>query len=249
MIALVKILLVVFMLSFFSNGAVKQVKESEIKTVKGIKVPKGYTRKPVNRYSSWIRNIALSSDNTVYYFDGRKKTNQSIHVAVLNYDIGNRDLQQCADACMRIRAEYLYAQKEYSEIKFLFANGKKPVFSSYTSKRDYKSFRSFMNYVFAFANTRSLKKQLKKVANSNEVRIGDVFIQSGNPYGHAVTVMDICENAQGERRMMLSQSYMPAQSIEILKNERNNSAWFPVKFGQFLNTPEWTFTANDLFRF
>lgn len=131
----------------------------------------------------------------------------------------------------------------------MFANGKWANFSTYTRKRDYNSFRSFMNYVYAFANTASLKKQLKHIVDINDVKIGAVFIQSGNPYGHAITVMDICKNNEGEKMMMLSQSYMPAQSIEVLKNEVNNSAWFPVDFGEELNTPEWTFTKNDLYRF
>jgi hypothetical protein len=231
------------------NAIISDIVPIKWNKLSDIPVPIGFERRESSIYGKWIRNIKLSGDNIVYYYNGSKKYNQKIHVAVLNFDIGDRDLQQCADACMRIRGEYLFENKKYDNIKYLFANGKWVNFSTYTSKRDYKSFRRFMSYVYAFANTASLKKQLNNVTNSKNVKIGDVFVQAGNPYGHAITVMDICINQNGDKMMMISQSYMPAQSIEILRNEANNSAWFPVNFGDELNTPEWTFTKNDLHRF
>lgn len=242
---LLKAIVLVLVVSCTTSFTVQQTWSK----VSDITLPNGCSSVASTNYGEWVREIKLKEDNTVYYYDGTKKPNQKIHVAVLSFDVGKRDLQQCADACMRIRAEYLFANKKYEEIKFLFANGKWVNFATYTSKRDYKSFRNFMNYVYAYANTRSLKKQLTHVANHKEVKIGDIFIQSGNPYGHAVTVMNVCENEKGKKMMMLSQSYMPAQNIEILKNEANNSVWFPVDFGQELKTPEWTFYPNDLYRF
>lgn len=108
-----------------------------------------------------------------------------------------------------------------------------------------------MNYVFAFANTASLKQQLspRKIA---QVEIGDVFIQSGNPYGHAVCVIDLCQDSLGNKLALLAQSYMPAQEIHILKNFKNTSeeggSWFPMAEG-ILETPEWTFYSSDLRHF
>ena len=47
-----------------------------------------------------------------------------------------------------------------------------------------------MDYIFAYANTSSLHDQLKPKTIDN-LAAGDIFIQKGNPYGHAITVMDV----------------------------------------------------------
>ncbi|MEN8928799.1 MAG: DUF4846 domain-containing protein [Flavobacteriales bacterium] len=232
----------------------KQEEKSKLviaNTISEIKCPINFSRIETDSYGKWMRNLKLNEDNTVYYYNGDKKPDQSIHVSVLNFDIGTRDLQQCADACMRIRAEYLFEQKKYDQIKFLLANGKRKSFKEYTTKRDYKSFRKYMTYIFSYANTASLKKQMKQVGSFKNIQIGDVLVQSGNPYGHAVTVMDVCENEKGERMFMLSQSYMPAQNIEILINPKSltKSPWYPVDFEDDLVTPEWVFSKLDLKRF
>jgi hypothetical protein len=108
-----------------------------------------------------------------------------------------------------------------------------------------------MNYVFSYANTGSLKNELKKVNNVSDITAGDVFIHKGRPYGHAVTVVDVAQDKNGNKIFMIAQSYMPAQEIHVLKNPENNSIspWYSVDFGEELQTPEWTFTKGDLFRF
>jgi hypothetical protein len=91
---------------------------------------------------------------------------------------------------------------------------------------------------------------MKKVA-VEDMQIGDVFIQEGNPYGHAVIVVDMAKNHDtGEKIFMVAQSFMPAQSIHILKNtNKNDSPWYPLNFGEKLRLPSWTFNKNDLRRF
>ncbi|MDA9262159.1 DUF4846 domain-containing protein [bacterium] len=219
--------------------------------VSEIELPKGFIRMKSNAYGEWIRNLKLDKENVVRYYNGEEKPNQSIHVAVLDFDIGTKDLQQCADACMRIRAEYLFQNNKMNEINFLLASGKWKSFSDYTSKVDKKNFRKYMNYIFSYANTASLKKQMKSISDFKTIEIGDVLVQSGNPYGHAVTVMDVCENVIGNKMFMLSQSYMPAQSIEILinPNSKDKSPWYSIEFEGDLVTPEWVFSKGDLKRF
>jgi hypothetical protein len=50
---------------------------------------------------------------------------------------------------------------------------------------------------------------------------------------------------------LLAQSYMPAQEIQLLKNNDNPklSPWYSEKQAEILSTPEWNFTGNQLMRF
>jgi hypothetical protein len=107
-----------------------------------------------------------------------------------------------------------------------------------------------MDYIFSYANTGSLHKELKPVS-FDEMEIGDVFIVTGRPYGHAIIVVDMVENEVGEKLFMLAQSYMPAQETQILINPKDEgmSPWYRSDFEGALRTPEWTFEKRDLRRF
>ncbi len=247
-------------------------KEKFYTSIKEIPVPEGYERIVFNEnsYGTFLRNLSLKQDNTVYLFNGSKKGNQQAQFAVLSMDVGNKDLQQCADAAMRLYAEHLYAQKQYDKIRFNLTNGFDCNFKKYAagyrvvvngnktswtlqSKPDssYAVFRKYMDLVFNYAGTRSLHGQMKTVS-LNDMQTGDVFIQTGEPYGHAVTVMDMAVNKTTKDTVfMLSQSYMPAQNIHVLLNPNadGKSPWYSKNFTGKLYTPEWTFTKNDLKRF
>ncbi len=105
--------------------------------------------------------------------------------------------------------------------------------------------------MFSYANTRSLSHELISLDSIGEMRIGDVFIQTGNPYGHAVIVVDMAENLRAKEKVyMLAQSYMPAQDIQILvnRNDTRISPWYLLCNGH-INTPEWNFEPDNLKRF
>lgn len=224
-----------------------------ISTIADIAVPAGYERIAVgdDSFGYFLRYMELNtSDNNVYLYNGELKTNQTAQYKVLTLDVGTRDLQQCADAVMRLRAEYLYRKNRYDEIHFNFLGDGKARYYSMYAKGDYSygKFRKYMNYIFAYANTASLLREMnnRKLA---DMQIGDVFIQQGNPYGHAVMVIDMAVNTStGEKIFMLAQSYMPAQNIHVLINPNNPhlSPWYSTNFGGKLHTPEWTFVAADL---
>lgn len=233
---------------FFSLNLYPQTKVIEIP------LPRGYKRvvTKFNSFGYFLQNVPLSKNDTVYYYNGEVKPDQNSHIAVLKYDVGTSDLQQCADAVMRLRAEYLYSQKKYSQIHFNFlSDGKPHYYTDYAGNdRTYKKFRKYLNYVFAYANTASLKKELKHIDIKN-IQIGDVFIQTGNPYGHAMIVMDMAVNEKTDTKIfLLAESFMPAQSIHIVKNFSNRtlSPWYSSDTEEIM-TPYWTFSKYDLYRF
>jgi hypothetical protein len=168
---------------------------------------------------------------------------------VIDIDTGNRDLQQCADAIMRLRGEYLLGSGRARDIGFNDTRGKPQPFKG--DPKDYPGFRKYMDTVFSFSGSHSLERELQPVALA-DMRVGDVFIKGGFP-GHAVLVVDIAVNpATGEKRFMLLQSYMPAQDMHVLKNPKapDGSPWYPVPAEKAeLVTPEWVFPPATLRRF
>ncbi len=173
-----------------------------------IPLPEGFTREKSDSLSfeSFLRELPLDTiDNTIYAYNGNIISTGGYHYAVLKLDIGKQDLQQCADAVMRLRAEYLYKQKQYNRIHFNFLSDRKPRYYTEYCKKDfsYKKFRKYLDYIFSFANTSSLCDELQKVNNFGEMKIGDVFIQKGNPIGHAVIIVDMAKNIKTQTKIFL----------------------------------------------
>ncbi len=231
------------------NASIKPLDASsataEFTYVKSIALPDGFKRVllPKESFGAWLRGIYLKKDKTVYLYNGTAKNNQSAQFAVLNISVGNKNLQQCADAVMRLRAEYLFYQQDFGNISFTDNEGGVYQFDApYTQKR----LALYLKKVFAMCGTASLSKQLLKV-NMVKMQVGDVLIKGGFP-GHAVIVMDMAENDDGEKIYLLAQSYMPAQDIHILKNPSDESAspWYSLNKNEDIFTPEYHFNRDQL---
>lgn len=216
-------------------------------------LPAGYKRAELdsNSFGFYLRNLPLHDHGRmVKLYNGQSKGNQSAHCAVIEQEIDAVDLQQCADAVMRLRAEFLFSQKRYDQIHFNFVSDNKPRYFLDHSRGDksYSAFRKYLRYIFSYANTSSLKEELKSV-QIKDIQPGDIFIQSGDPYGHALIVMDVAENNEGDKIFLLAQSYMPAQETHILINPSELiSPWYSVREGE-IRTPEWLFNSSNLKRF
>ena len=214
--------------------------------------PAGFARLPAagGSFAEWLRNLPLRPAQTpVRLYDGRLKSSQDKHVAVVDIDTGDRDLQQCADAIMRLRAEYLLSAGRAQDIGFNDSNGKRIAYRGTAADR--KAFQRYMIRVFVYAGTYSLARELKPVA-VGDMAIGDVFIKGGFP-GHAVLVVDMAvDQTSGEKRFLLLQSFMPAQDMHILKNPKSadGSPWYAIPDpSDDLVTPEWVFKPKALRRF
>lgn len=230
-------------------------------------LPAGFVRVDAapNSFAAWLRNLPLLPPGSpVVLHHGGRKARQDVHAAVLDVSVGGKDLQQCADAVMRLRAEYLFAQGRLNEIQFNFTNGFKAEFSrwkngerihvvgnrcswSVSARPDssHASLLAYLDRVFTYAGTLSLSKELRSAAD-RAIEPGDVFIQGGSP-GHAVIVLDAARHADGRQAFLIAQSFMPAQQVHVLKNleQPEYGAWFVTGEADQLRTPEWTFAWSD----
>ncbi len=216
------------------------------KQVAAIPPPPGYIRKaaPDSCFTTWLRNLELKEDKTVYLFNGQKKRNQEAQFAVLDISVGTRNLQQCADAVIRLRAEFLYSKKRFSEIRFTDNAGTVYQFSPPFTMNN---FQQYLQRVFGMCGSASLSKQLRQTKITN-LSVGDVFVRGGFP-GHAAIVIDMAENNNGAIVYLLAQSYMPAQDIHILKNPaKSDSPWYQLNEDDMIITPEFHFRKTELRR-
>lgn len=231
--------------------------------------PSGFERVAADpgSFAAWIRALPLHADGAeVHLHTGAGKARQDVHAAVIAIDTGPRDLQQCADAIMRLRAEWQFATGRTNDIAFTMTEGGRVPFSRWAKgerpspsgkqwKRSaapdasYASLRRYLDFVFSYAGTASLEKELAPVSAKDDVVAGDVFIKGGFP-GHAVLVADVAQNpVTMAKRFLLIQSFMPAQEMHVLRNLENpdGSPWYSPPNGALV-TPEWTFPAGSLRR-
>ncbi len=231
--------------------------------------PSGYTRVAVEEgsYEQFLRTQKLKPyGSPVLYHDGREKNKKNVYDSVLDVDTGPRDLHQCADAIMLLRAEYLWSVERYNDIKFHFVSGFLTEYSKWIEgyridpdsgyypsgipgDMSYESFREYMDMVFAYAGTLSMLEEAEPI-NPDEIKIGDIFLDKG----HTIIIMDIAKNADGDVVFLVAQSYMPAQQTQILINDNNEniSPWYSlndVVKAKRMITPEWSFNIQDLMRY
>lgn len=238
-----------------------------------VPVPHRYRRIAVEKgsFAEWLRFLPmLPKGTTVKLHDGSVKPYQAGAYQVVDIDVGKRDLQQCADAVMRLRAEYLYSQKQYSDIHFNYTSGHTIKYSDWvvdkrprvkgnkvyfsnkneSAEADYSYFvfREYLQSIYLYAGTSSLSQEMT-VRRLQEMQIGDVFIKGGFP-GHAMIVLDMAQSMDNDEKVfLLGQSYMPAQSIHIVNNfhDLELSPWYAIsQVQEELITPEWTFAGNQL---
>ncbi len=234
--------------------------------------PAGFAREtvPPNSFAAWLRRLPLKPPGAqVRLFNGELKYFQDAVAAVAEMDTGNKDLQQCADAAIRLWAEYLFSQKKYAAIHFNLTNGFRVDFEKWAAghrvqvagnktwwaktqppSNSYATFRAYLDFVFRYAGSLSLSQELPE-APLSELEIGDIFIQGGSP-GHVVVVLDRVKNPKtGAVRFLIGQSFMPAQDFHVLKNTENPAlgAWFEIPGSDRFKTPDWSFSPVVLRRF
>lgn len=204
-------------------------------TISSIDVPEGYERISDDEtgFADYLRNLPLAAeDEQVHIFSGELVDSLLPYTyRVINMPLFNR-YEQCADVCIRMRAEYLFRTRQFRKIHFED--------TQYNTMRYYwggrwSKFVPYLRYVFKFANTESLIHEMPQRPLS-EMQVGDMFVycnkdREDKDYGHAIMVADVARNpVTGKKIFMLLQGSTPACDIHILKNRENPalSPWFEL---------------------
>ena len=260
--------------SSLDNNQIEKTQHTAVleERVQDIITPEGFQRIQIDdqSFGNYLRDLPLRKDRVVYMYNGAKKSNQSAQYAVIDRSPSNKDLMQCADAVMRLRSEFLFEHNDINEINFNFVSGDNYKYADYlkgitpfvngsnvtwklgnSNPNNRESLSNYLDWIYMYAGTASLIKELHTI-ETQTMQIGDVFIQSRNPYGHAIIVVDMCQNPDtNEIGFLLAQSYMPAQDLHILRNPNSiqHNPWYILNASEQLETPEWTFNYHDLKRF
>jgi len=242
------------------------------------KTPAGFKRvdNEAGSFGAFLRTLPLQPEGSkVVDYRGEPLYSAGHHpniVAVADIDIGNRDLQHCADVIIRLHAEWRFGKGE-RDISYRALSGHTLSYRGYASgdraipegnkisiqrtagahnADDHAFFRGWLNDVFSYAGTASLERDAAKISSFSDVHPGDFFVKSGSPFGHAVLILDMAKDDRGRTALLLGQSFMPAQSFEILKPTSDaGGVWFIVEPGDSsVDTPFWpAFPMSALHRF
>ncbi len=223
--------------------------------------PPGYQRVAVEQgsFSEWLRRLPLAAPGTPVVtnaggivFSG----DDEYLAAVVAIDVGVGDLQQSADAVVRLNAEWLWSQDALGRISYrsaskldmpftrwakgqrLIASGPNVFWVLKGKPRDatYVDFRQYIDAVMLWTNNVSLAARSTRVVNPNQLVAGDFFLQSRGK-GHAILVLDVAEKPTGERVALLGQALQsPAQSFQVIRPGRE-TAWFSLRPPSTVVTP------------
>ena len=112
--------------------------------------------------------------------------------------------EQCADACMRLRAEYFYQTGQYNNIQFQDVNGHTLHYRGGASR---EALHRYLRHLYGVASTFSLSREMQPRTLA-EIQPGDVFVYPGKGQflGHAVLVVDVAVNKDGKKAFLLAEA-------------------------------------------
>ena len=219
-------------------------------TIGDIPTPDGYERIDGEdpEFGQFLRSLPLKPKGTIIkYYWGVIADLQELNYAVVDLPLLS-NAEQCADVCMRLRAEYLYSKGRFSDIHFLDVQGNT---LSYNGGKTRDAFEKYLRKVFNVANTYSLCQEMNP-RPLTEIQPGDVFVYPANSqrYGHAVMVVDVAQNHEtGSKAIILVEGFMPARSIHVMQNwdDSHNSPWFILdETSDFQTFSLFQFNVSDL---
>jgi hypothetical protein len=238
--------------------------------------PNGYERLPIKSWTfgDFARHLPLGEvGTTALKYDNTPMPNQKNYAAILNIEVGIKDLQKSAQSIIRLWAEYLYHVNRMGQAVFHVNNGYPLDFARYmdgyrpqidpagitwTLNADpndtYGTYKMYLVLIFQNTDLEALNEDLGPAPGSyNDIAPGDVFISFGNQQdGHAAIVIDVAQDkTSGEKLFLLAQGGTPAQSFNIPSNpaDPSISPWYKANYGSSFKTPMATFYPAQRKRF
>ncbi|CAA0175490.1 conserved hypothetical protein [Tenacibaculum maritimum] len=237
-----------------------------------VKPPYGYKRVcyEAGTFESFIQNYTLKEyGSSIINYDKTKYFYQIGHIGILTLSVPENGLQQCADALIRLRAEYLWKTNQKEKIGFEFTSGHYCSWKKYAAgyrpkiegnkvtfykiaKANYTktAFYKYLNLIYTYSGTLSLYNELPKVVREEDLQLGDMLVKPGTP-GHILMLVDEVINKKGEKLFVLAQGNTPAQSVHLLKNFNNASLtpWYSLKKNALIQVPGYSFDNSQFIRF
>ena len=233
--------------------------------------PEGFSRVkyPDGSFENYLRNYKLKAyGSKIINYDQSEYFWQQGHIGILEIPVPKNGLQQCADALIRVRSEYLWEHNRKGEIGFQFTSGHYCSWKKYaegfrpkikgnkvtfhkTAKANHSkiNFYNYLNLIYSYSGTLSLFNELKSIKDP-EIKLGDMLIKGGSP-GHIVMICDEVINDKGEKLFLLFQGNTPAQSVHLVKNLEDSdiSPWYQLKNDEVISVSNYTFRSSKFVRF
>ncbi len=220
--------------------------------------PPGATRVAPDAFGQWLQARTLApADQPVRTHAGAVVPQDA---RVIQLPLVPGDLQQCADTAIRLRSEWQREQglpvtwhatsgdlvpwSRWQAGERPRAEGKGLTWSSGGARGDSDaSWERYLAAVFTWAGTASLQAHDTVPAASPQP--GDVVVQGGFP-GHAVILLDVAVEPDGDTWVLVAEGFMPAQDAHVQHGPHHQWwAWDPV---EGLALPYWPLPAEGLRR-
>jgi len=231
-----------------------------------------------NSFAEYLRNYPLKkAGSPVLLFNGNEKQNQVAHAAVFNLKIES-EMQKSVQSVIHLYSDFYLKNHLEDKIAFHLTNGEVCSWNEWLEKSNFKRktrqevsgnlkkwtkyeaselssdskseiYKSYLKNVFANTSPLSVMEYESSQVKMEEVQIGDILFDLGQPE-HICLVVDMIKNKKtGEKAFLLAQGSNPAQEFHIIKNpKRENDPWYYEEdFISLLKTPEYAF-PKDSFR-